>query len=71
MVALLAQDSDDMKDEEWALTVVSNQSSRHFIDKLVILVLESYEKTINDPIWRKLWLEAIKAELTALIFNET
>ena len=33
-------------------------------------MLESYEDAINDSIWGKLWLEAIQAELSALIANE-
>lgn len=71
MLALLAQDFDDTESDEWALTTASGKISREFIDRLVIPVPESYENAIKDPIWGKLQLKAIQAELTALIANGT
>ena len=44
------------------------------IDKetqLVIPVPETYDEAIKDPIWGRLWLEAIQAELTTLVANGT
>lgn len=72
MMALLAQDVYETGADEWALAAgTSNKADRKFVDRLVIPVPESYEDAINDPVWGKLWLEAIQAELTALIANGT
>ncbi len=72
MIALLAEDYNDFGNQEWALAAgISNETTRRFVDKLVIPVPENYEDAINDRVWGKLWLEAIQAELTALIANGT
>ena len=71
ILALLAQDSEDTEDEEWALAAVLDKTTKRFVDRLVIPVPETYEEAIKDPVWGKLWLEAIQAELTALISNGT
>ena len=72
MLILIIQDFDKMNAIEWILFVEINKKfNKKFVDKFVISVSESYEKTINDLIWRKLWLKVIQIELTALIANET
>ena len=72
MMALLAQDLKDTETDEWALSAeAGNNANKQFIDKLVIPIPETYEEAINDPVWGKLWLEAIQNELTALIANGT
>ena len=72
MMALLVQESCKSNSDEWALAAVtSDKVNKRFTNRLVIPVPESYEEAINDPIWGKLWLEAIQAELTALIANGT
>lgn len=70
MTALLAQDFDSTDSEEWALAASAGLKDQ-FANTLIIPVPESYQEAINDPIWGKLWLEAIQAELTALIANGT
>ena len=71
MLTLLAQDFEETKNEEWALTIVFNKVNKHFVDKLVIFVSKSYKKTIKNLIWDRLWLKVIQIELTTLIFNDT
>lgn len=70
MTALLAQDFDSTDSEEWALAISADLKDQ-FANTLIIFVSEFYQKTINDSIWEKLWLEAIQTELTALIANDT
>ena len=70
MAALFAHDSCDDEEAEHALLADTDGDSR-FDSKLVIPVPDSYEEAINDPVWGKLWLEAIQAELMALIANGT
>ncbi len=38
-------------------------------NKLVIPIFISWENAVNDPVWEKLWKNAIKAELIALAAN--
>ena len=71
MMALLSEDLVTLDNEEWALTATTGDTDRRFVEKLVIPVPESYQDAIDDPVWGKLWLEAIQAELTALIANGT
>ena len=55
MLILITQDFDRINTIEWVLFVeVSSKFSKEFVDKFVISVLKSYEKTINDSIWKKL-----------------
>ncbi len=71
MLAFLAHESDGNENKEWALTAASDKADKQFVHRLVIPVPESYEAAIKDPLWGKLWLEAVQAELTALIANGT
>ena len=71
MLALLIQDFKDIEDKEQALTIVLDKTAKRFIDKLVIFILNTYKEVIKDPIQRELQLEAIQAELIALISNST
>ena len=55
MLILIIQNFDEMNIIERILFVeVNSKFNKKFVDKLVILILKNYEKTINDSIWKKL-----------------
>ena len=70
MTALLTHKTTDNETEEWALIPKVGFDPDHE-GKLVIPVPETYEVAIRDPVWGSFWLEAVQAELTALIANGT
>ena len=70
MTALLAQEKTTGEDSEWAFSA-GEAFSPEQDTRLVIPVPDTYDEAIKDPIWGKLWLEAIQAELTALVANGT
>ena len=70
MTAMLAHDAVESEADEWAFSAASGFDPDHE-NKLVIPVPETYQQAVKDPIWGKLWLEAIQAELTALVANGT
>ena len=60
ILILIIQNFDEANIIEWVLFIeVNNKFNKKFVDKLVISILKNYEKTINDSIWRKLWLKVI------------
>ena len=60
ILTLIIQDFDEMNTIEWTLFVeISSKFNKKFVDKLIISILKSYEKTINNSIWEKLLLKFI------------